>query len=883
MDTYQCSDMQSSALVIPRISIVTPSYNQGEYLEECIDSILSQNYPNLEYIIMDGGSSDNSVEIIKKYEKYLTYWQSKPDGGQYEAINEGFKKTTGDIMAWLNSDDKYHHHAFFKVAHIFNTRQDIEWLTARTALWDKDGNVSYVLGEFLPAFSRQKYLDENYKKMSIQQESTFWRRTLWERAGDKILTDMNYAGDLELWIRFFRFTQLYTVDTLLGGFRKHGDQKTGHFISEYYEEADVIIKEELELIEQGQYTEVLPTPDPIIISYTDVNSFIDSLYARSQHNVYKISDNTEIIRDSILRLLYESEADRAARLQVILDIQKKYEDSEADRAARLQVIEDIQRRYEESEADRSMKNEMIHDLKRRVQRFEQPEEIVKEALVIFLKKLHLYQFYVKHEPTFSRIYYSMRRTITHSRVPIVNNHEPAITNVLPEKSPCPPTVDVLISSPKVEALVECRGLEGGLVESALTYLFDQGANINKILCVTPTFQNIQALYMLSMGGTKVTCLDSRKHLALLKEYGFITIEMPLPEWLRGIDQPTLAEYDALLLDAQTLESDLLLLKTRLVPKSKILLTCNSTPHRPLMSEFGAPNLVLGDLMIYSAPTGWLDPFHCDTSFYSLKDWPWKRSNKNFPAKMPSGRDWPKISIVTVTLNQGCYLEETIRSVLMQNYPNLEYIVIDGGSTDNTLNILNRYQSEFAHCISEKDKGQSDALNKGFSLATGEIFAWLNSDDCYLPGSLWRVALAFDTYNADIVAGGCAIRHGDDPYSFKTHHNAMPIGHVVPLPLDRLLDIDGCWQKGDFFYQPEVFWTKNLWVQSGSHIAEHLFYSMDYELWVRFAKCGARICHAPETFTLFRLHENQKTSGDDMPFLPELRKLNAELKQGSKLI
>jgi glycosyltransferase involved in cell wall biosynthesis len=101
---------------LPKISIVTPSFNQGEFLEECIDSVLSQNYPNLEYIIMDGGSTDISILIIKKYEKYLTYWQSQPDGGHYAALNQGFNKTTGEIMAWLNSDDKYHPNAFFKVA-----------------------------------------------------------------------------------------------------------------------------------------------------------------------------------------------------------------------------------------------------------------------------------------------------------------------------------------------------------------------------------------------------------------------------------------------------------------------------------------------------------------------------------------------------------------------------------------------------------------------------------------------------------------------------------------------------------------------------------------------------------------------------------------------
>lgn len=167
-------------MIAPRISIVTPSFNQGQFLEECIDSVLSQNYPNLEYIVMDGGSTDNSVEIIKKYEKYLIYWQSKPDGGQYRAINEGFKKTSGEILAWLNSDDMYHQSSFYKTAHVFSKYKEIDWITGRPTVFDRDGNIVLVF-DYLPVFSREKYLNAGYSNPHIQQESTFWRRSLWKK------------------------------------------------------------------------------------------------------------------------------------------------------------------------------------------------------------------------------------------------------------------------------------------------------------------------------------------------------------------------------------------------------------------------------------------------------------------------------------------------------------------------------------------------------------------------------------------------------------------------------------------------------------------------------------------------------------------------------
>ncbi|MCH7686389.1 MAG: glycosyltransferase, partial [Planctomycetes bacterium] len=127
---------------MPKISIVTPSFNQGRYLEETIQSVLSQDYPNLEYMIMDGGSTDESFDILHRYESRLTFWQSSPDGGQYEAINSGFARTDGEIMAWINSDDKYTPWAFSVVAEIFLTFPEIEWITTLYPLtWDAAGRA----------------------------------------------------------------------------------------------------------------------------------------------------------------------------------------------------------------------------------------------------------------------------------------------------------------------------------------------------------------------------------------------------------------------------------------------------------------------------------------------------------------------------------------------------------------------------------------------------------------------------------------------------------------------------------------------------------------------------------------------------------------------
>jgi FkbM family methyltransferase len=248
-------------------------------------------------------------------------------------------------------------------------------------------------------------------------------------------------------------------------------------------------------------------------------------------------------------------------------------------------------------------------------------------------------------------------------------------------------------------------------------------------------------------------------------------------------------------------------------------------------------------------------------------WPWNYVVSHRPRRLPSGRRWPKISVVTVTYNQGQFLEETIRSVVLQGYPNLEYIVVDGASTDNTRKLLDRYRNEISVVISEPDNGQSDALNKGFRHATGDILAWLNSDDQYLPDTLARVAEAFDAQETDMVVGGTLIIKNFERLPAASHHCSLPVDRVVPLPLKRLADFEGEWQKGSFFYQPEVFWTRELWNRAGARVGQEFRYAMDYELWLRFAAHGARVLHIPDPVTLFRVHDAQKTKwreGEDYP-------------------
>ncbi|MFZ4763549.1 MAG: glycosyltransferase family 2 protein [Roseimicrobium sp.] len=253
------------------------------------------------------------------------------------------------------------------------------------------------------------------------------------------------------------------------------------------------------------------------------------------------------------------------------------------------------------------------------------------------------------------------------------------------------------------------------------------------------------------------------------------------------------------------------------------------------------------------------------------------AQERYEPTLPSGKPWPRITIATVTRNQAAYIRQTLDSVLAQEYPNLEYLVFDGASTDETPVILREYQPRLTYAVSEPDRGQSDALQKAFARSTGDILAWLNSDDLLLPGALRRVAMAFDAQpQADLLAGGCALFRDGEPQPYHVHHCRFPIHACSPLPLERVLDLDGAWFQGDFFMQPETFWRRSLWERAGSCLDTSLHYNMDYELFARFAAAGAVLYHVPESLCLFRMHAEQKTHGDDKPFVPEARRVREQL-------
>ncbi len=229
------------------ISIVTPTYNSERFLEATIHSILDQKYPALEYIVIDGASTDSTPAIIQRYEKQLSFWSSEPDNGMYDGIQKGFNHASGEIMAWLNSDDMYLPWTLQVVNQIFTSFPEIEWITSvRPLLWNEQDLATDCMA--LPGFSKKGFWrgehmpgSQGFVIEAVQQESTFWRRSLWERSGNTLDTSLKLAGDFELWARFYRQSELVGVRVPLGGFRVHTAQLTASQSDRYHTEARAVL------------------------------------------------------------------------------------------------------------------------------------------------------------------------------------------------------------------------------------------------------------------------------------------------------------------------------------------------------------------------------------------------------------------------------------------------------------------------------------------------------------------------------------------------------------------------------------------------------------------------------------------------------------------
>jgi glycosyltransferase involved in cell wall biosynthesis len=217
---------------LPRISVVTPSLDQGAFIEETIRSVLLQGYPDLEHVVIDGGSSDESVAIIRKYERFLAYWVSEPDRGQSHALNKGFARATGDVLCWLNSDDHYLPGTLRLVGERLTDPARSCALVGHCLRLHEDGSPPFLLEG---RYEDRRRLLEFWKGYFIHQPAVFWRREVAEKVGP-VNEDLELIMDFDYWARMSRHCRFESVDRVLARTRYHDKAKTSDLYVRYHED-----------------------------------------------------------------------------------------------------------------------------------------------------------------------------------------------------------------------------------------------------------------------------------------------------------------------------------------------------------------------------------------------------------------------------------------------------------------------------------------------------------------------------------------------------------------------------------------------------------------------------------------------------------------------
>ena len=234
-----------------RISVVTPSYNQGGYLEETIRSVLDQEYPCLEYIVMDGGSTDGSIDIIRKYEERIAHWKSERDAGQADALLRGFGMATGEVFAWINSDDRLEPGALAAVGDFFSLHPETDLAYGNLDFIDAAGKRLFTA---YPVLDLRNLLYENH---FVPQQAMFWRRGLYEKIGG-IDPTLRFAMDFDLTLRFLREKpRVAKIERVLGSFRVHPEAKSSTIRDVMWQEVNAAIPRLFPRLEDGYASRLL--------------------------------------------------------------------------------------------------------------------------------------------------------------------------------------------------------------------------------------------------------------------------------------------------------------------------------------------------------------------------------------------------------------------------------------------------------------------------------------------------------------------------------------------------------------------------------------------------------------------------------------------------
>lgn len=864
----------------PKISIVTPSLNQGRFLQQCIDSVASQGWERVEHFVIDGGSTDETLSVLERSGDNLSGYVIEPDGGAADAINKGFAKCTGDIVAWLNADDFYLPGAFESIAEAWRNRPSASFWFGNGVRVNEAGEVKSVFNPGTVLYNHRALVEG---LDFILQPAAFINPKVLKDVG-YLDTSLRWGFDWDLWIRLAGVDRPIPLQRSLAASREWGATLTAGGGFRRTEELRVIAE---------MHSGIALTPGAACYWLDTFSNAVRLGRGRFSDSTLRAIDNLWSNIQSDMRMLDVDalgmptrDGEAIAPLVIAVDLYPlipgvsggivPWVKGVLRAMARLYPIDKVILFHrtgsppieisgdnityvELNEHPASFYDVMTEECQSmgvqaviRTYPLESHPDIPFERQIFVIPDLQHEYFPEFFSPD---VLASRRRAFTqalslggaiatmteHSRSTILENSATLCNDIFLMPAALP---EELLHEPndadlprQAKAFAHYFYMPGNLwahknhrrlLEAFAKALPALPANTGLIL--TGSADGLEKL-MKDFSDLPVVHLGYVSHIqvAALFKNAAALVYFSLFE---GFGMPVL--------EAFRYQTPVLCSNRTSLPEvgGDAVLSCDPTDVHAMAElmclVFRQPQL-RADLSAKAARRlavyDWEEPARALRSALKRRAHAEPRSSK-----------MPLISIVMPTRNHARFIRESIDSVLCQDYPNFELLVMDGASTDNTVEILKSYGDKI-RWVSEPDNGQADAINKGMERARGQVLAYLNSDDVLLPGALSKVVNHFRNHPE------CDMVYGSANYIDKDG-NITGAYATAEFSFERLMQ-DCC------VCQPAAFWRRRVAERTGSFNVE-LETAMDYEYWLRMAAGGAIIHHTPEKLAQSRLHEDAKT-------------------------